>query len=164
MTTHQPSVLQIAREWIRTDLHGCLADIARLGIEDAAEYQIDLAMDRAASGDDRWDGLTVEALREALEEVAPTYPRGVAAEVSTRRPDLASGDAIAAVLSEDPALSADEVIALLDEATEGHAEEEVRYNCHGCGEIVPSRDATWHGGECYCIGCEEAEPDEEEVR
>jgi hypothetical protein len=48
------------------------------------------------------------------------YPVAVARAVATRRPDLAdhrvSGDAIAAVLTADPTLTAEEVIALLDEA------------------------------------------------
>lgn len=34
------------------------------------------------------------------------------------RPDLAEGDAISAVLTADPTLTVDEVIAILDEATE----------------------------------------------
>lgn len=45
-----------------------------------------------------------------------TYPAHVAREVSTRRPDLAANDAVAAVLTSDPSLTADEVIELLDEA------------------------------------------------
>lgn len=46
------------------------------------------------------------------------YPTEVAREVALRRPDLASSDAIATVLTADPTLSADEVIELLDEATD----------------------------------------------
>lgn len=42
-------------------------------------------------------------------------------EVKLRRPDLAANDAIAAVLAAGPTLTADEVIALLDEAAAGHA-------------------------------------------
>lgn len=45
-----------------------------------------------------------------------SYPADVAREVSTRRPDLATNDAIAVVLTADPTLTADEVIATLDEA------------------------------------------------
>lgn len=44
------------------------------------------------------------------------YPTEVAREVSLRRPDLAQGDDIAAVLMSDPALTADAVIEILDEA------------------------------------------------
>jgi hypothetical protein len=47
-----------------------------------------------------------------------TYPVAVATEVSIRRPDLASGDAIATILTADPTLTADDVIAVLDEATD----------------------------------------------
>lgn len=50
-----------------------------------------------------------------------TYPTNTAAEVSARRPDLAKGDAIAAVLTADPTLTADEVIEALDEAAAEHA-------------------------------------------
>lgn len=49
------------------------------------------------------------------------YPTAVAEAVSLRRPDLAAGDAISAVLTADPTLTADEVIDLLDEAAEEHA-------------------------------------------
>lgn len=45
------------------------------------------------------------------------YPADVARAVSARRPDLAAHDAIAAVLTADPTLTADEVIAILDDAT-----------------------------------------------
>lgn len=45
------------------------------------------------------------------------YPTDVAREVSLRRPDLAQDDAIAAVLTSDPTLTADEVIEILDDAT-----------------------------------------------
>jgi len=47
-----------------------------------------------------------------------TYPADVARAVSLRRPDLANGDAIATVLTTDPSLSADEVIAILDDAAD----------------------------------------------
>lgn len=42
--------------------------------------------------------------------------REVAREVSVLRPDLAGSDAIASVLTADPTLTAEEVIASLDEA------------------------------------------------
>lgn len=44
------------------------------------------------------------------------YPIEIAREVSLRRPDLAAHDEIAVVLQSDPTLTADEVIATLDEA------------------------------------------------
>lgn len=46
------------------------------------------------------------------------YPHRVARTVSILRPDLAANDAIAAVLTADPTLSANEVIEILDEARE----------------------------------------------
>lgn len=49
------------------------------------------------------------------------YPVAVAQEVAARRPDLAATDAIAAVLTADPTLTADQVIDALDEAAEEHA-------------------------------------------
>ena len=52
------------------------------------------------------------------------YPRDVAQEVSMRRPDLAAHDAIAAVLTADPSLTADAVIACLDEAAAEAGESE----------------------------------------
>ena len=51
------------------------------------------------------------------------YPVATAQEVSARRPDLAAHDAIAAVLTCDPSLTADEVIEVLDEAAEDYAAE-----------------------------------------
>lgn len=42
----------------------------------------------------------------------------VAQTVSLRRPDLARGDAIATVLTQDPTLTADQVIEMLDESAE----------------------------------------------
>ena len=47
---------------------------------------------------------------------AAVYPKDVAEEVSLSRPDLAAGDAIAAVLTWDPTLTADEVIEILDQS------------------------------------------------
>lgn len=44
------------------------------------------------------------------------YPKAVAQEVSSRRPDLAKNDAIATALTQDPTLTAQEVIDMLDEA------------------------------------------------
>ena len=58
--------------------------------------------------------------------MATTYPAHIAREVSARRPDLAAADAIATVLTADPTLTADEVIAILDEATDEASDEAVR--------------------------------------
>lgn len=52
------------------------------------------------------------------------YPREVAREVYARRPDLAVGDSIAAVLTADPTLTADEVIEVLDDASEEWRQEQ----------------------------------------
>lgn len=51
------------------------------------------------------------------------YPSDVARQVSILRPDLAATDAIAAVLMEDPRLTAEQVIEILDEAAEEYAAE-----------------------------------------
>lgn len=55
------------------------------------------------------------------QDVSPKYPTAVAAEVSALRPDLAAGDAIAAVLTADPGLTAAQVIEYLDEVATDHA-------------------------------------------
>ncbi len=52
-----------------------------------------------------------------------TYPRDVASEVAALRPDLVIGDGVAAVLTADPSLSAEEVIEVLEEAAKDHAAE-----------------------------------------
>lgn len=61
---------QIASEWIRTDRNAVIADIKRLGLDAAVEYQMNLIADRKASGDDRWDSITEEDMRAAMEEIA----------------------------------------------------------------------------------------------
>ena len=43
------------------------------------------------------------------------YPKEVAREVAALRPDLCAGDAVSAVLTADPSLSAARVIEILDE-------------------------------------------------
>lgn len=60
--------LESAREWIRTDPQSCANDVQRLGLDDAVEYQMSLIVDCAAAGDTRWDGITEDAMREALSE------------------------------------------------------------------------------------------------
>lgn len=59
-----------------------------------------------------WD----DGAGESPEAVETAYPRDVAREVSARRPDLSANDAIAAVLTADPTLSASKVIEILDES------------------------------------------------
>lgn len=51
------------------------------------------------------------------------YPTHVAEQVAAMRPDLCSGDAVAAVLTAAPALRASEVIEILDAARIEFAEE-----------------------------------------
>lgn len=58
--------MDTAMEWTRTDPEACRDDVKRLGLEGAAQYNYDLAQERIDSGDDRWQGVTVEAMREAL--------------------------------------------------------------------------------------------------
>ena len=58
-----------ADSWVDTDPEACRQDIERLGLEEAARYNTALAAERAADGDDRWDGITVEAMRSALERL-----------------------------------------------------------------------------------------------
>jgi hypothetical protein len=55
--------------------------------------------------------------------MSTTYPTQTAKLVAMQRPDLAANDAIAAVLTADPGISASEVIAVLDEATDDHADD-----------------------------------------
>lgn len=58
-----------AKEWIATDRRAVEKDVARLGIDGAAAYQIDLINDRLASGDKRWEGVSEDEMREALTEM-----------------------------------------------------------------------------------------------
>ena len=61
---------QIASEWIRTDRNAVAADIKRLGLGGAVEYQMDLIADRKAAGDDRWDNISAEDMLAAMKEMA----------------------------------------------------------------------------------------------
>lgn len=61
-----PSPVDTALEWIRTDRTGVAQDIERLGLTGAAQYSARLAKERVADGDERWKGITVKAMREAL--------------------------------------------------------------------------------------------------
>ena len=59
-----------AREWIGTDSESVKDDIDRLGT-DAAQYQVDLSIDRRESGDDRWsftEGDMIIAMEEYFAE------------------------------------------------------------------------------------------------
>ena len=55
-----------ANEWIATDRAAVEKDIARLGIDGAARYQMDLIEDRMASGDARWADISEDDMRAAL--------------------------------------------------------------------------------------------------
>lgn len=57
-----------ARGWVRTDPGSCRDDVARLGLVQAARYNARLARERVRDGDSRWYGITVAAMRAALEE------------------------------------------------------------------------------------------------
>jgi hypothetical protein len=59
-----------AIDWIATDRKSCIADVKRLGLDGATEYQMDLIADRATMGDDRWEGITEEDMRKALSELS----------------------------------------------------------------------------------------------
>jgi hypothetical protein len=61
--------MNTATEWIRTDRNACRKDVARLGLDAATDYHMDLIADRAASGDDRWNDITRDDMRAALEEI-----------------------------------------------------------------------------------------------
>ena len=72
----------------------------------------------------RYFGLFRDGTRRAISiGMTTTYPIAVAREVAIRRPDLSAHDAVAATLTADPTLTADEVIAILDEATDDWAAE-----------------------------------------
>ena len=58
---------------------------------------------------------------QGQEQKMSKYPAHIAAEVSALRPDLAANDAIAAVLTTDPTLTASEVIEILDQAAAEYA-------------------------------------------
>ena len=61
--------MNAAQEWISTDKPACIADVTRLGLDGAADYQMGLIVDRSAAGDDRWDDITEEEMRDALAEI-----------------------------------------------------------------------------------------------
>lgn len=75
---------------------------------------------------------------------AHAYPRDVAREVQSRRPEFAAGNAISAVLTEDPSLTADQAIAILDQATEDHAAENTVAS--ESEDALDETDATWRSG------------------
>lgn len=59
--------IDIANEWIRSDPTAVIADIKRLGLDGAVEYQMELIADCVAAGDDRWAGITADAMRAAMD-------------------------------------------------------------------------------------------------
>lgn len=65
-TTHEE---QVAREWVRTDPQAIRQDIARLGLDEAVEYQRALMSNCIHSGDARWKGCSRRAIRLALSEI-----------------------------------------------------------------------------------------------
>ncbi len=81
-------------------------------------YRIDKAQDPVEGY--REDLTPAEAAEVAAQDpgliLLQRYPVAVAREVAARRPDLAVGDSVSVVLTVDPRLTADEVIAVLDEA------------------------------------------------
>ncbi len=58
-----------ATEWIGTDRQAIEADIERLGVHEAAAYQMDLIADRALNGDDRWSEITLADMQAALADM-----------------------------------------------------------------------------------------------
>lgn len=57
-----------ADEWIRTDRDAVVQDHDRLGLDGCIDYQMSLIADRAAAGDDRWDEITYEEMKRAVED------------------------------------------------------------------------------------------------
>ena len=59
-----------AKGWIDTDRNAVMQDITRLGVDAAAEYQMELIAERTHEGDNRWNDVTIEEMRRALSELA----------------------------------------------------------------------------------------------
>lgn len=105
-------------------LVGCYADATGLDVHHAEAVLVEVRVVDKRTGkasDDatvevRVGGTTIASWREE-----PVYPAHVAREVAAIRPDLCGDDAVAAILTADPALTAQEVIDALDEATEDYA-------------------------------------------
>lgn len=70
VTVERHDKMNAAQEWINTDNNACLADVKRLGLDGATDYQMNLIIDRSASGDTRWDEITEKEMKAALEELA----------------------------------------------------------------------------------------------
>lgn len=62
--------IAVARAWIRSDRAAARDDVAAMGIEDAASAHMELVADCIADGDTRWGRITLDAMREALAELA----------------------------------------------------------------------------------------------
>ena len=60
-----------AQDWIDTDPNTCRDDVQRLGLDGAVEFQLFLIIERAAAGDNRWDDITEDDMREALSNPQP---------------------------------------------------------------------------------------------
>jgi hypothetical protein len=88
---------------------------------DAAETPVRFMIDRIACVHDRpeVEAISCETLGwpKRVITVEP-YPTETARAVAALRPDLSSGDAISAVLTTDPTLTAEQVIEVLDTAAE----------------------------------------------
>lgn len=65
-------------EWIRSDTESCRSDVARLGLDCATEYNMDLIADRAFCDDHRWDAATEHDMRTALAALEANPNAGVA--------------------------------------------------------------------------------------
>ena len=52
-----------AEDWLATDTVTALEELANLGIEGAAQYNLRLIAEATAKGDDRWYGVTIEDMR-----------------------------------------------------------------------------------------------------
>lgn len=61
--------MNTASDWINTDRASVVKDIERLGVDGAAEYQMDLIEQATERGDGRWNGITLEDMVEALVEL-----------------------------------------------------------------------------------------------
>ena len=68
----------VAREWIKTDPSGCRDDLKRLGLSEAATYQIGMICAAVDAGDRRWaaiashDARAQEAVEIALSDLYET--------------------------------------------------------------------------------------------
>ena len=59
-----------AQDWINTDLQACIKDVARLGLDEAVTYSMDMITERTAGGDPRWHDISKADMRKALAQLA----------------------------------------------------------------------------------------------